>query len=267
MLVKGLPGWERIQGKIQRVTSRAFYQRRVRIAPDRPIVSFTFDDYPESALRVGARILESHGALGTFYASLGLLGETAPTGQICSEEDVRETVARGHELGCHTFHHSHSWNTNPLDFLDSVNENAKALKDLIPGSAFASFSYPICVPRPATKRLIYERFETLRTGGQTFNAGYIDLAMLNAFFLEKAKSLDEVFEIIEINRRLGGWLVFATHDVADHHTEYGCSPGMFRAAVERVVASGSQICTVGAAFHKIQHPRRVDTTGRRHELR
>jgi peptidoglycan/xylan/chitin deacetylase (PgdA/CDA1 family) len=33
----------------------------------RAIVSFTFDDFPSSAVSNGARLLEDHGARGTFY--------------------------------------------------------------------------------------------------------------------------------------------------------------------------------------------------------
>jgi peptidoglycan/xylan/chitin deacetylase (PgdA/CDA1 family) len=49
--------------------------RRVRdVAPRRPIVSFTFDDVPVSALANGATILEKHGVRGTFYVAGGIAG-------------------------------------------------------------------------------------------------------------------------------------------------------------------------------------------------
>ena len=39
-----------------------------------PMVSFTFDDLPKSAVTTGAEMLEAHGARGTFYVSGSLVG-------------------------------------------------------------------------------------------------------------------------------------------------------------------------------------------------
>ena len=39
-----------------------------------PMVCFTFDDLPKSAVTTGADLLEAHGARGTFYVSGGLVG-------------------------------------------------------------------------------------------------------------------------------------------------------------------------------------------------
>jgi len=42
-------------------------------------------------------------------------------------EDVSALVARGHELGCHTFDHCHSWDTKTKVFERSILENKAAL--------------------------------------------------------------------------------------------------------------------------------------------
>ena len=39
------------------------------IQPDRPLVSFTFDDVPVSATTKGAAMLQSSGGRGTFYVA------------------------------------------------------------------------------------------------------------------------------------------------------------------------------------------------------
>ena len=49
---------------------------------DRPLISFSFDDFPRSALFTGGALLEQYGVAGTYYASLGLMGKTSPTGEI-----------------------------------------------------------------------------------------------------------------------------------------------------------------------------------------
>src|SRR5947207_3069984 len=103
--------WPRIHGFCQRTATRTFFKRPLAIAAQKPIISFTFDDFPRSAWLTGGAILERFGLRGTYYASLGLMGKTAPTGAICLPEDVRALAERGHELGSHTFDHRHSWDT------------------------------------------------------------------------------------------------------------------------------------------------------------
>ncbi|MCB8835211.1 polysaccharide deacetylase family protein, partial [Escherichia coli] len=48
---------------------------RLHIPVSRPVVSFTFDDVPDTALTNGARILEDHGVRGTFYIAGSLEGQ------------------------------------------------------------------------------------------------------------------------------------------------------------------------------------------------
>ena len=64
-----------------------------------PIVSFTFDDFPRSALHVGGEILRARGFAGTYYASLGLVDRDSPVGRIFSVYDLKSLLAQGHELG------------------------------------------------------------------------------------------------------------------------------------------------------------------------
>src|SRR6185503_1896135 len=157
---------ERIKGFCQRTASRSLCTRSVFIDGQNPMISFTFDDFPRSALLIGGSILERSGLKGTYYTSLGLMGQTAPTGPICLPEDVRALVARGHELGCHTFAHCHSWDTKAGTFERSILENQAALERVVPGARFRTFSYPISPPRPGTKRRVVLRFACARGGGQ-----------------------------------------------------------------------------------------------------
>src|SRR6185295_18878518 len=173
----------RIEGFCQRTATRLLFTRPVTVDAREPIISFTFDDFPRSALLTGGAILERFGLKGTYYASLGLMGQTAPTGAICVPEDVRALVSRGHELGCHTFAHCHSWDTKASVFERSILENEAALGKLVPGARFRTFSYPSSPPRPRTKQRVGQRFACARGGGQTFNIGKTDLNYLRAYFL------------------------------------------------------------------------------------
>jgi peptidoglycan/xylan/chitin deacetylase (PgdA/CDA1 family) len=210
-----------------------------------PLISFTFDDFPRSALRTGGAILKRFGFIGTYYASFGLMGREAPTGKIFGADDLAELVAQGHELGCHTFHHCHSWETRPAKFEESIAENQRALERLLPGRVFQSFSYPITCPRPGTKRRAGRHFASSRGGGQIYNLGKADLNHVSAYFLEKdGGDLAPAKRMIDRTVANRGWLIFATHDVSDTPTPYGCRPGYFEEIVRYASASGGRVLPV-----------------------
>jgi len=222
-----------------------------------PIVTFTFDDFPRSALRVGGEILRAHGMCGTYYASLGLMGQVTPTGLIFSPEDLPLLVAQGHELGCHTFAHCDSWETRPGAFERSVEENRLALERLQPGARFSTLSYPITCPRPCTKRRVGRRFGCCRFGGQTYNRETLDLNLVSAHFLEKDRGdVSVVAGQIDETIHNRGWLVIATHDVADDHTPYGCTPAFFEAVVSHVAKSGAMVLPMAKALEQVRRASR-----------
>lgn len=243
---------QRVQGLYQRNAARSLNKRPLTLDLPTPIVSFTFDDFPRSALLTGGAILEQFGLRGTYYASLGLMGRDAPTGPIFLREDLPVLVARGHELGCHTFDHCHSWDTTTPAFERSILVNKSALEAIMPGAAFRTFSYPISPPRPRTKLVVAGRFSCARGGGQTFNADTTDLNYLRAYFLEKARNRpDAVHSVIEANRTSRGWLVLATHDVCRTPTSFGCTPDFFEDVVRRAVDSGARILPVADALDSL----------------
>lgn len=244
--------FDRVRNHYRRKIGHVLFRRPIAVKLDRPLISFTFDDFPRSALLVGGKILTAHGALGTYYVSLGLLGTDGPSGPLYTASDLRALLAEGHELGCHTFAHCDSWNTPSNDFEASVVQNREALAKLIPGAGFRSFSYPLSEPRPLTKMKTAKHFLCCRAGGQTFNAGTVDLNRLSAFFLEKSReNLDAVRNLVDRNCEAHGWLIFATHDVADRPSPYGCSPEFFADVVRYAVQSGAAIMPVKDALHDL----------------
>ena len=249
----------RVLSRVQRSAAQLLVRRPFEVASPAPIVSFTFDDFPRSAVLTGGAILNRFGLTGTYYASFGLMGTRAPTGDIFVPEDLGALQQQGHELGCHTFSHCHSWDTTAAEFEQSIVRNDEALKSFVPGASFRTFSYPISPPRPQSKRFAGEHFLACRGGGQTYIAGEGDLNYLAAFFLEKSRdNLQAVADVIDANRRARGWLVLATHDVDDHPTPYGCTPGFFEHVVRRVIDSGATVLSVAAACDALLGSRRDD---------
>ena len=228
-------------------------RRRVRLAVNFPVISFTFDDFPRSSLSLGGAILEEHGLAATYYAALGLMNSDDPdVGRIFSEEDLRGAHGRGHELGCHTFDHWHAWNTQPKAFEASILRNRQALNRILPGVSFLTHAYPLGIPRPQTKQIVAKYFSCCRGCSQKTNSGITDLNFLRAFFLEQSRGdIAIVKAMIDKNCVCGGWLVFATHDVAENPGRFGCTPGFFREVVRQAVASRATILPVAAALKKL----------------
>jgi len=257
----------KLQEYYRRRAASLLFKRPFPISLQRPLISFTFDDFPRSALLVGGTILNRFGLVGTYYAALGLLGTETPSGQIFVAGDLMTLFERGHELGCHTFSHCDSWDTGTAAFQNSVIENRVALSGLLPGAEFKSFSYPISLPRPLTKARIADYFLCCRAGGQTLNVGKADLNQLSAYFLEKSRhNIQAVKDLIDHNRQVQGWLIFATHDISDNPTPFGCTPEFFEQVVQYAVSSGASILPVVKALDVLgapgsrqasTHPRRV----------
>lgn len=218
-----------------------------------PLISFTFDDFPRSALLYGGGILQEFKVHGSYYASLGLINGDSPSGILFQKRDLDDVYEQGHELGCHTFGHCHASETEPSVFEASVRENGAALERMFQGKSFRTMAYPVDAPKPATKRRMRQYFEGCRGGGQTINVGCADTGYLAAFFLEKTQGqLDRVKEIIEANAKANGWLIFATHDVCERPSAYGVTPQFFRQVVVDSVRSGARIVTVAAALRVLE---------------
>jgi peptidoglycan/xylan/chitin deacetylase (PgdA/CDA1 family) len=225
-------------------------RRSIRLTNRNPVITFTFDDFPRSALERGGAILEEHGLTGTYYAALGLADSEAPVGRIFSEEDLHQVVVRGHELGCHTFDHCHGWNTAPKLFEDSVLRNRQALNRILPGATFRTHSYPFALAHPRTKQRIRNYFACSRGGPSGLNCGRADLNYLKAVFLETSNS-ETIKKLIELNNRQRGWLIFGTHDISNNPTRFGCTPAFFTEVVRLAVNSGAKILPMVSALDEV----------------
>src|SRR5258706_6793963 len=245
----------RLHGFYQRKASSLLFRRPMAFRSEQPLISFTFDDFPRSALLTGGAILNGFGLSATYYAALGLMGKVAPSGQIFGADDLATLFDHGHELGCHTYAHCDSWETDTATFENSILENRSALSRLVPGADFKTFSYPISLPRPLTKATVAGHFLGCRAGGQTFNVGQADLNQLSAYFLEQSRNdIQAVKNLIDRNGQEGGWLIFATHDVAEQPTPFGCTPEFFEQVVRYAVDSGARILPVIQALEALDAP-------------
>lgn len=257
----------RARQRIAGEATRVLFRRQIAIQTPVPLISFTFDDFPRSAFLNASAILGRYGILGTYYVSLSLAGKQSQMGPMYQTEDLKELARLGHELGCHTFGHCHSWDTPPEIYEKAILDNQQALNEVLPGTAFQTFSYPFSGPRLAVKQVAARHFVCSRggglrvwrhlfrhaAGGQTFNSGATDLNLLCAFFLEQSRENPEaVKRLIDQNAQARGWLIFATHDVRDAPSRFGCTPAFFEQVVQWSLESGARILPVVKALEVVQ---------------
>jgi len=183
-----------------------------------------------------------------------LLGATTEVGTIASVDDLLRAGDEGHELGCHTFDHLYTWQTNPKKFIESIARNRQALDTILPGTRFRTFAYPIGVPRPSVKLQLEKHFLCCRGGGQAPNVGFADLNLLKAYFIDKRNNvdIDSIKKVIDHSVSSSGWLIFATHDVAEVPSPFGCTPNFFAEVVRHAAQSGAVLLPVIDAIERLQ---------------
>ena len=228
-----------LKKKVDRWLAKKMARHLVPMENQAPVVSFTFDDFPESAATIGARILQDRGALGTFYMAGGLLGRLSGGVQIASREQVNELWNAGHEIGCHTFSHVAVDRLAAAALEEELRANSAMFSEQHRDRTLTSFSYPFGLMSLAAKRILARHFVTCRSAEPGIHAGKVDLACLRALRLydtqiDRRRIDHHMNELLSKN----GWLIFYTHDVAEHPTRWGCSPGLTEYAVDRAVALG-----------------------------
>ena len=238
--------------KVVRRLARYVFRKPLAMRNTAPLVSFTFDDVPDTAYATGAPMLEEHGARGTFYVSGGLAGSTQPDWRLMSAADCLDLHRRGHEIACHTYSH------RAAQTLDAVETNAEIVRNRMFFKSIArdirpdNFAYPYGSVSPRSKRQFQRYFRSCRgvTGG--INAGQVDLALLRAVPLSDGRTDHAaVSRLIEDTVRQNGWLIFYTHDVTANPTAFGCTPGLLDHALARAHEAGCTVLPVRDALRRL----------------
>ena len=206
---------------------------------DIPCISFTFDDFPRSAYLAGGKILKAHKIRASYYASLGLMGQDSPSGQLFILEDLKDLIVEGHEIGSHTYDHLEAWGTGVARFEEAIIRNQRSIEEVLPGFSFKTLSYPIAEPHPRIKKLAGRHFTCCRGGGQDNNRGRIDLNLLKSCFIDRRNRDDADYfkALIKKNSLEKGWLIFSTHDISERPSAYGCRPDQFENIVRSAISS------------------------------
>jgi peptidoglycan/xylan/chitin deacetylase (PgdA/CDA1 family) len=233
-------------GRIRWRTLEAFCRRDFNLSGSGPIVSFTFDDFPQSALQIGGSILKSYEVRGTYYAAMGLMDQITDLGRQFSATDLEIIHRDGHELGSHTFGHLSGRSSSFRNYKANVMEGLEAVSLLTSGGKPQQFSYPYGHITLRAKREISDNFSSCRGIMPGINKSPVDLNLLRANSLYSC-SID--FKVIErlfiANDKCKGWLIFYTHDVSEKPSPFGCKPGEFESVVKLAISSQAAILPVG----------------------
>lgn len=210
-----------------------------------PVVSFTFDDFPRSALSEGGRRLAERGWAGTYFTAGGFCGRRVDGLDYFDRDDLVEAAEAGHEIGCHTFGHLRLPDTPAVEIEADLQRNAEFVGEVLPGHRLSSFAYPYGDLDLGKKALIARRFPVCRGIWPGINAGRMDFAQLKAVPLER-RSLDglDVESWLDQAQAARGWLIFFTHDVSDDPSPYGCTRKAFDAVADAVARRGMRVLPV-----------------------
>ncbi len=225
--------------------------RTVRSRLERPVASFSFDDFPKSAWTVGGAMLEAHGARGTYFTAGSYCGVREDGLDYYDAQDLRALKAAGHEIGCHTFSHRKSSQVRSHALEADWDRNAAFLNEAVDGAELASFAYPFGDASPRTKALASRRFPVSRGIWKGVNRGAIDLAQLRVQPLEaRSWTAKAVERRVRRAAEACGWIVFFSHDVSERPSPYGMTPAMLRHAIDTALAAGLDILPVREAYQR-----------------
>lgn len=224
--------------------ARAVVARPAMARFEKPVISVTFDNFPKSAVRQGAAILEGVGGRGTFYAAAAFAGQTTQYGQMFDGGDVRRLLDAGHEIGCHTFSHVDPSTETPDAVLADMVRNADALGAMGMEERLVSFAYPFGAATGALKTQLPMRFTSARSAGTGIAHGRLDLAQLPSNPLYGDDALKRCLKLVEQARRKQGWVIFHAHDVGARPTPWGASTATLERVLLAAFAAGLEIAPV-----------------------
>ena len=239
------------RARVDNRLARHFRPALHRLPAGQPMVSFTFDDIPDSAAKIGAPLVEAHGGHATFYVAGGLLQRWSGHWQGSDEAGIIALHARGHEIACHTFSHPRVADLAPVALRADIAENRRYLTGLDASIKLENFAYPYGLASLWHKPFLAGTFRSSRGTLPGVNRDVVDLQVLRATPLVSVHiDRDGVERSFDDLMASGGWLIFYSHDVAASPSPYGCTPDLLRCALEAASRRKLPIVTVAQALDR-----------------
>jgi peptidoglycan/xylan/chitin deacetylase (PgdA/CDA1 family) len=243
-------------GNVRRRILSGFYRRTVPLGALGPIITFSFDDFPRTALTIGAQILESVEARATYYVAMSLMNTTNDLGEQFRDEDLGSVVDRGHELASHTFSHLSASRVGYDVFKNDLEKGEQAIREKMGTPTSRNFAYPYGDVTLAIKRKLGAQLTSCRGNCGGVNGPDVDLNLLRANRiygdLDRAEAAKRL--VLE-NEEQRGWLIFYSHDVAAKPTPFGCTPELLAAICSFAATRNARFMTVGQVMKELGQQR------------
>lgn len=240
-----------IRHKLERRLARHLAKRPLAMQNSRALVSFTFDDVPQSACLEGRDTLERQGCRGTYYVCGGFTDTIAAGLPMHSRADLLNLLERGHEIGCHGYRHLDYQTLTADEIATDLARNRSFFTELGCAAKVENFAYPYGCVSPSVKSVIGRGFSSARGVWRGLNAARADLALLRAEPLyQHLWTQSALAALIDQNARRKGWLIFFTHGVVDQPDQFGCQPSLLDFAVRTAQASGARVLPVNQALRQ-----------------
>lgn len=238
-----------IVSKVRRRLTQHYAARPTTFEFSQPMLSITFDDFPASAADAGARVLERHGARGTYYTASGMAGVEGPCGVGYTPPDIARLVASGHEIGCHTSTHADCARRDIFATLDDLARNRDALMQM-GAPAPRTLAYPYGETTNGVKDNLPPRLSSARGILPGINVGAGDLAQLRAYPLFGDGWLSRCTSALKTAAKRNGWMIGFTHDVSDTPSNWGTRADDLDALLTEAHELGVVVVPVSAALSR-----------------
>jgi peptidoglycan/xylan/chitin deacetylase (PgdA/CDA1 family) len=241
-----------LNGRLSNRLARHFRATPHRLPRRAPMVSFTFDDAPDSAAGEGASLVEAHGGRATFYIAGSLIDRPDDHWHGLSNDAIVRLHHTGHEIGCHTFSHLRAVDLDETAMTREIERNRSHLRGIDSSIQLENFAYPYGLASVWRKPQLAKIFRSARGILPGVNSDMIDLQLLRATPLVNCEiDTDGVDRYYDEAVASGGWLIFYGHDVVDAPSPYGCTPALLRYALEAAEKRSMPIVTVAEALRRI----------------
>ena len=236
---------QKIGGAIDKILCENFDRRRCAL-PAGKYVSLCFDDFPQSAIRLAAPMIERHDWRATWYVSGAFEGTvTREYGRMFDARDLQTLRQKGHDFGCHTFDHIDCREASA----DEIAVQAARSKAYLAAHGIIdprSFAFPFGAVDLPTKRLMGQAGPVLRGVKPGLNHSTIDLNMLKACGVQSDKGgTARALQELQALERQDGWLIIFTHDVRERPSPWGVKPTDYAHLLSAIEQSGAEVVTVG----------------------
>ena len=102
------------------------------------------------------------------------------------------------------------------------------------------------------KKILGEKYKTLRGISPGVNKGKVDLNLLRAVpIYDRLYTEQDIEHWISIALKTKGWLIFYTHDVSNVPSYWGTTYNLFKSVVSMAVTLSAEIVNVQEAYKRI----------------